>query len=105
MELPAQRGTNNPRSIPRAHHQEQKEIPKPHAKRLSGLYDGMNELVLGHFGIDLLAPRQDTAGQVLDLKTSLLQELRCFLAAAAALALRYDLAVFIQFANTLLQVA
>jgi hypothetical protein len=65
----------------------------------------MNELVLGHCGIDLVAPRQDAAGQVLYLETRLLQELRCFLAAAAALALDYDFAVLIQFAYTLLQVA
>ncbi len=62
-------------------------------------------LVLRYFRVYLIAPGPDAARQVLYLEAGLLQELRCFLAAAAALAVDYDLAAAIQFADTLLQVA
>ncbi len=92
-----------PRSIPTAEGLGQKEIPKPHLERLRDECQ-LTNLVLGYSGIDLLAPGLNAAGQVLYLEAGLLQEFRRFLAAAARLAMDYDLAALVQLAHALLQV-
>jgi hypothetical protein len=54
-----------------AHYEEQKEIPKARIARLRDRVTN-EKLVLRHFGIDLIAPGENAAGQVLYLETRLL---------------------------------